>query len=83
MTFSKLAVRRDNAELFLAGEDLLAKFVPPLVELAFVFVDPLLTHVMRSMRCSWREIEKNGLSGINAFCWRIHLMALFVMSSVK
>ena len=26
---------------------------------------------------------KNGLSGISAFCWRVHLIALFVMSSVK
>src|SRR3954452_21485796 len=56
--FGKLAVLRDDAELFLTGEDLFAQLVPPLIELAFIFVDPLLAHLMRGVRSSRSEISE-------------------------
>src|SRR5438270_3754786 len=61
MTFGELAVRRDHPELFLPGEDLLTQLVPSLVEFAFVFVDPLLAHLMWSVRCTRREIDEEWL----------------------
>ena len=50
----------NDAELDLASERLFAEFVPALIELAFVFGDPLFGHVVRSMRCSRSEVDEEG-----------------------
>jgi hypothetical protein len=45
----ELGIGRDDPELFLAGVSLFAKFVPSLVELARILLDPHLGHVVRSV----------------------------------
>ena len=54
-------VRRDDPELLLPLEDLLAQLVPALIELALVLVDPLLGHVVRGMAGAGREIHEERL----------------------
>ena len=48
----ELGIARDDPELLLPGEDLLAQLVPALIELALVLVDPFLRHVVRGV--AWR-----------------------------
>ena len=48
----ELGVGRNDAELLLARERLLAHPVPTLVELALVLVGPLLRHVVRRVRAT-------------------------------
>src|SRR5205814_3978342 len=59
----QLAVRRNDAELLLAREGLLAQLVPALVELSLVFRDPVLRHVVRRVRGARREIDEERLVG--------------------
>ena len=59
----ELAVRRDDAQLFLPRESLLAQLVPALVEFALVFVRPFLRHVMRGVRGARREVGEERLVG--------------------
>ena len=54
----------DHAELLLPLEDLLAKLVPPLVELPLVLVGPLLRHVVRRVGAAGRVVEEPRLLGI-------------------
>ena len=61
MPLRKFAVRRNDAELLLPGKRLLAELVPPLVELAFVLIRPLLGHMMRSVGRARREIGEERL----------------------
>src|SRR5689334_10589464 len=62
-TGRQLAIRRNDAEFFLARKGLFAKFIPPLVKLAFVLIRPLFRHVMRRMCCSGSEIHEERLVG--------------------
>ena len=48
-TLGQLGVRRDDAELLLTRQRALAQRVPALVELALVFVRPLVGHVVRGV----------------------------------
>ena len=59
----ELAVRRDDAELLLPGEGLLAQLVPALVELALVLVGPLLRHVVGRVGGAGREVDEERLVG--------------------
>ena len=59
----QLRVGRDDAELLLPLERLLADLVPALVELALVLVDPLLRHVVRRMRRARRVVDEERLVG--------------------
>ena len=61
MAHGELAVLRDDAELLLAGEGLLAQLVPALVELALVLVGPFLRHVVRCVGRARREVGEEGL----------------------
>ena len=54
----QLRARRHDAELDLAGEDLLPHRVPPLVEPAFVLRDPLLRDVVRCVRRAGGEVHE-------------------------
>ncbi len=54
-------VGRHDAQRLLARERLLANLVPALVELASVFLDPFLRHMVRRMRRAGREIDEEGL----------------------
>src|SRR5436190_4035911 len=58
ITRSKLGSRRNNAELLLPCERLLAQLVPALIEFALVFVAPFIRHLVWCMSCTSREIEK-------------------------
>ena len=60
----QLGVGRDDPELLLAGEGLLAELVPALVELALVLVGPLLRHVVRSVAAAGREVDEERLVGV-------------------
>ena len=51
----------DDAELLLPGQRLLAELVPALVELALVLGDPLLRHVVRSVRGARGEVDEERL----------------------
>ncbi len=59
----QVAVGRDDAELLLPGERLLAQLVPALVELALVLVGPLLRHVVRRVGRPRREVGEERLVG--------------------
>ena len=59
----ELAVLRDDAQLLLPGDGLLAQLVPALVELALVLVGPLLRHVVRRMGRAGREVDEERLVG--------------------
>ena len=59
----QLGIGRDDAELLLAREDLLAQLVPALIELALVLVDPLLRHVVRRVAGARREVHEERLVG--------------------
>ena len=63
MARGELAVLRDDTELLLPGESLLAQLVPALVELALVLIRPFLRHVVRGMRCAGREVSEERLVG--------------------
>src|SRR5512140_738147 len=67
MSLSELAVLRDDAELFLPGERLLAQLVPALIEFALVLVRPLLGHMMRRMGRARREVDEERLVGRECF----------------
>ena len=56
----QIRIPRNNAHLFLPGEDLLAQLVPPLIELAPVTFRPFFGHVMRSVTGSWSKVRKEG-----------------------
>ena len=56
----QLRVVRDNAELLLARERLLADSVPALVELAFVLVRPLGRHLVGSVAAPGRVVHEPG-----------------------
>ena len=80
----QLGIGRDDAELLLAREGLLAQRVPALVELALVLVGPLRrARGAGAWVAPGAKYMKNGLSGMSAFCWRTQAIALSVMSSVK
>ena len=51
----------NDAELLLPGQRLLAELVPALVELALVLGDPLLRHVVRSVRGARGEVDEERL----------------------
>ena len=57
----QLRVLRDDAHLLLPGEGLLAVLVPTAVELALELRDPVLRHVMRSMRGAGGEVREERL----------------------
>ncbi len=57
-------VLRDDPELLLPLEDLLADRVPALVELALVLVGPLLRDVVRRVGAAGRVVEEPRLLGI-------------------
>ena len=59
----ELRARRDDAQLDLPRERLLAHDVPALVELALVLGDPLLRHVVRRVRRARREVHEERLVG--------------------
>ena len=59
----ELAVRRDDAELLLPGEGLLAQLVPALVELALVLVGPFLGHMVGRVGRAGREVDEERLVG--------------------
>src|SRR5436190_10195546 len=61
ITRSKLGSRRNNAELLLPCERLLAQLVPTLIEFALVFIAPFLRHLVWRMSRTRREIEKERL----------------------
>ena len=54
----QFGVGGNPAELFLAGKDFFTELVPALVELAFVFVGPLLGDVVRPMDAAGRPIHE-------------------------
>jgi hypothetical protein len=56
-------VVRNHTQLLLAGEGLIAKLVPALVELAFVLGGPLVRHVMGCVRGARREVDEERLVG--------------------
>ena len=57
----ELAVGRDDAQLLLACERLLAQLVPAAVELALVLVGPFLRHVVRRVRRARCEVDEERL----------------------
>ncbi len=59
----QLGVLRNDAQLFLPREDLLAQLVPALIELAFVLVSPLFGHVVWRMGGARREVHEERLVG--------------------
>ena len=56
---------RDDPELLLAREHLLAVGVPPVIERALVAVGPLLGHVVRRVRRAGAEVQIERLVGID------------------
>src|SRR5580704_4739051 len=58
---SQLGILWNYAQLLLSGEDLLAQFVPSLIELALVLVRPLFGHVVWRMASAGCEIHEEGL----------------------
>ena len=67
VTRGQLAVRRDDAELLLSCECLLAQLVPALVELALVLVDPFLRDVVGRVCRAGCEVDEEGLVGGEGF----------------
>ena len=63
----QLGVRRDHAELLLAGERPLALGVPALIERALVLVGPFGRHVVRGMRRAGRVVDEERLVGHERF----------------
>ncbi len=59
----ELTILRNDAQFFLAGEDLFAQLVPALIELAFVLVGPFLGDVVRGVGRARREVHEEGLVG--------------------
>src|SRR5262249_9676488 len=59
----QLRVRREDTELLLPREGLLAQRVPARVEVALVPVGPLLRHVVRRMAGAGREVHEERLVG--------------------
>ena len=59
----QLRIRRDDSELLLPFEDLLAQRVPALVEAALVLVRPLRRNVMRGVRRPRGEVHEERLVG--------------------
>ena len=57
----QLGVRRDDAQLLLPREGLLAQLVPALGELALVLVGPLLRHMVRGVGGARREVDEERL----------------------
>ena len=57
----QLGARGNDAELDLARERLFAHLVPAAVELALVFRDPFLGHMMRRVRGAWSEVDEERL----------------------
>src|SRR5262249_8138178 len=62
-THCKFAFLRNHSEPFLPRERLFANLVPSMVELALVFVRPVLGNVMWRMGCSRREVPKKVWPG--------------------
>ena len=62
----QLRVRRDDTQLLLPGEGLLAQPVPALVELALVPVRPLLRDMVRGVAAAGGEVDEERLTGILA-----------------
>jgi hypothetical protein len=58
----QLGTGRNDAELDLPGQRLLANFVPALVELAFLFRDPVFGRVMGRMGGTGRTVEQRRLA---------------------
>jgi hypothetical protein len=63
----ELAGGGNDAELFLAGEDLVAELIPTLVELALVLVGPFLGGVMGCVGGARGVIDEEGLIGGEGF----------------
>ncbi len=61
----QLGVSRQDAELLLAGERLLAVGVPTVVELAGVAVGPLLGHVVRRVGRPEAQVQVEGFVGVD------------------
>ncbi len=59
----QLCLGRHDAELLLAGEDLLAQLVPALIEPALVLVGPLLRNVVWRVGSPRREVDEERLVG--------------------
>jgi hypothetical protein len=53
----QLRAGRQDAQILLLGEDLLAVSVPTGVELAFVLGGPFLRHMVRRMHCACAEVH--------------------------
>ena len=80
----QLRVGRDDAELLLARERLLAQRVPAAGRsVPLYFADHSSGTWCGACVAPGAKYTKNGLSAISAFCWRIHAIARSVMSSVK
>jgi hypothetical protein len=61
----ELRVFGDHAEPFLIGEDHVALDVPPLIELAFELVDPLLRGMVRRVRAAGHVVDEERFVGID------------------
>src|SRR6185503_7461037 len=59
----QLALGRNDTEFLLPREGLLAQLVPTLIELTFVFRDPILGNVVRRVGGAGREVNKEWLVG--------------------
>ena len=59
----QLGILWNHAQILLPRENLLAQLVPPLVELALVFIRPLFGHVVRRMASAGCEIHEERLVG--------------------
>ena len=64
IAWGEFRVRRDHAEPLLPGENLLAKTVPPLIELALVLIGPRGGHVVRGVATPGGEVGKERLAGV-------------------
>ena len=63
MARCQLGVRRNPAQGLLSREDLLTQLVPALIELAPVFLRPLLRDMVRAVNGPRPQYMKKGLSG--------------------
>jgi hypothetical protein len=63
----ELRVGRDDPELLLAGQDLVAILVPALVELALVFVAPRLGQLNWIVHSLRGVVDEEGLVGVEGF----------------
>ena len=83
VTRSELGVRRDDPQLLLPGERLLAQGIPSVGELPLVLVGPLLRDVMRGVGRPRREVHEERLLGHQCLLGAHPLIARSARSSVR